>query len=264
MTPTATSPVYRSNATGIALPVPNSVVMRNTPLRAYGERLNHDFGIFVQDSWTMKRLTVNGGLRYEWLNAQVEAGGRAGRPLRAGTQVRRDKDVPNWKDSAPRFSAVYDLFGNSKTALKYSLNRYNQSRTTGIAETTTRSRRRRRTLTWTDLNNDDIAQGLRRPMQTARAYQLHVRRRRLRDQLRDLRRTSASRRRTPYGDFPRMDLEQGVEIQHELFPRLSVTGSWFHGDFHDLTSTINHAAFDGRSDAEPELHAVDGLQPADR
>ncbi len=41
--------------------------------------------------------------------------------------------MPNWKDWAPRFSTVYDLFGNGKTALKYSLNRYNQSRTTGIA-----------------------------------------------------------------------------------------------------------------------------------
>ena len=31
------------------------------------------------------------------------------------------ENLPNWKDSAPRFAAVYDLFGNAKTALKYSL-----------------------------------------------------------------------------------------------------------------------------------------------
>jgi len=30
-----------------------------------------------------------------------------------------------------------------------------------------------------------------------------------------------------------------LEVQHELFPRLSVTGSWFHGAFHNLTTTIN-------------------------
>ena len=49
--------------------MPDTVVVRNTPLARYGERLNYDFGIYVQDSWTMKRLTVNVGLRYEKLNA---------------------------------------------------------------------------------------------------------------------------------------------------------------------------------------------------
>jgi hypothetical protein len=28
-------------------------------------------------------------------------------------------------------------------------------------------------------------------------------------------------------------------IQHELVPRLSVSGSWFKGNFHNLTTTIN-------------------------
>ena len=28
-------------------------------------------------------------------------------------------------------------------------------------------------------------------------------------------------------------------MQHELLPRLSVTGSWFHGTFHNLTTTVN-------------------------
>ena len=42
------------------------------------------------------------------------------------------EDLPNWKDWAPRFSAVYDLFGNGRRSA-YTLNRYNQIRTTGIA-----------------------------------------------------------------------------------------------------------------------------------
>ena len=38
-----------------------------------------------------------------------------------------------------------------------------------------------------------------------------------------------------YGDYPRTwNLEHGLELQHELLPRLSTTGSWFHGSFHDL------------------------------
>ena len=41
--------------------------------------------------------------------------------------------MPIWKDLAPRFGVVYDLFGNAKTALKFGFNRYNESRTTFFA-----------------------------------------------------------------------------------------------------------------------------------
>ena len=153
---------YRSNSTGIAYSVPNSVVIRNTPLADFGERLNYDLGIFAQDAWTMRRLTLNMGIRWEALNAQVlEGNSPAGRfvPVRHFDAI---ENLPNWTDWAPRFSAVYDLRGDAKTALKFSLNRYNQQRTTGIADSynalvsaTSAS------LAWTDLNRDDVAQGTR-------------------------------------------------------------------------------------------------------
>ena len=72
-------------------------------------------------------------MRWENVKAQVLAGeSPAGRfvPARSFEAI---ENLPNWKDWAPRFAVVYDLFGNGKTALKYSLNRYNQARTTGIA-----------------------------------------------------------------------------------------------------------------------------------
>ena len=108
-------------------------MVRNTPV-ANGELLNQDLGIYGQDSWTLKRLTVNAGLRWERLNAQVAEGASpAGRfvPAREFAAV---ENLPDWKsDWAPRFAMVYDLFGNAKTAVKYSVNKYNLSRTTGIA-----------------------------------------------------------------------------------------------------------------------------------
>jgi len=42
-------------------------------------------------------------------------------------------NVPNWKDLSPRLGAVYDLFGNGKTAVKISAGRYVASQTVGIA-----------------------------------------------------------------------------------------------------------------------------------
>ena len=126
---------YRSNTTGIPFSVPDTVVVRNTPLLKHGERLNYDLGIYAQDSWTLKRLTLNAGLRFEKLNAQVEpATAPAGRfvPERTFAAI---ENLPNWgSDWAPRFAAVYDVFGNAKTALKYTLNKYNLARTTGIAD----------------------------------------------------------------------------------------------------------------------------------
>ena len=53
---------------------PSNVIVLNTAGQLYGERLNYDAAIFGQDSWTMNRLTVNAGLRWEALNASVMEG----------------------------------------------------------------------------------------------------------------------------------------------------------------------------------------------
>ena len=45
---------YRSPVGTPKWSVPDSVIVRNTPL-VYGERLNRDFGIYAQDSWKFKR-----------------------------------------------------------------------------------------------------------------------------------------------------------------------------------------------------------------
>ena len=220
---------------------PDSVVIRNSPLLKYGERVNHDIGLYAQDTFTMNRLTVTAGLRYEWLNAQVEAATTpAGRfvPARNFAEI---QNLPDWKDPAPRFALVYDLFGNSKTALKYSLNRYNQARTTGIASDYNPARSLTATLSWTDLNGDDIAQGgltfnADGTRQTPCVYLTAG----CEISLAGLATNFGSAALNIYGGYPRTwNLEHGLEVQHELFPWLSLTGSWFHGAFHNLTTTIN-------------------------
>ena len=67
--------------------------------------------------------------------------------------------MPNWNDFAPRMGLVYDLFGNGKTAVKYSLNRYNLSRTTGIAANYNPLLSQTATLPWVDKNRNDVAEG---------------------------------------------------------------------------------------------------------
>jgi hypothetical protein len=102
--------------------VPVSVTIWNVPFEVIENTTN--FGVFAQDQWTMRKLTLNLGLRYDSMN-----GAAPDQSLPAGIFVPARnfaavKDVPNWKNLNPRLGATYDLFGNGRTAIKTSLGRY--------------------------------------------------------------------------------------------------------------------------------------------
>ena len=96
---------------------------------------SNDLGIYAQDQWTIDRLTVNLGVRYDHINAQVPAQSHPG-PLaekyfgEAATRfvdafsINAINNVPNYHDIVPRLGAAYDLFGNGRTALKAALGKY--------------------------------------------------------------------------------------------------------------------------------------------
>ena len=224
---------YRSPVGTPAFSVPDSVVIRNTPL-VYGEKLNRDFGFYAQDSWKIKNLTINGGIRWENVVAQVLAGeSPAGRfvPERSFEEI---KDLPNWKDWAPRFSMVYDLFGNGRTALKYSLNRYNQSRTTGIAASYNPLVSSTSTLTWRDVNGNDIAEG-ERGCTGYPTIGCEI-------NFSTLSSNFGIAALNEYGNYPRTwNLESALEVQHEIMRGVSGSAAWFRGNFHNLTATINQS-----------------------
>lgn len=224
---------YRSNATGVRFTVPDSVVIRNTPLK-YGERLNRDLGLYVQDSWRLNRLTVNAGVRWEQIKAQVLAAeSPAGRfvPARKFEPI---QNLPNWKDWAPRFSAVLDVFGTGKTAIKYSLNRYNQIRTTGIATNYNPLLSQTATLPWRDANGDDIADGARGCTGYPRVG--------CEIDFSALSPNFGIAALNQFGDYPRTwNLENGLELQHEVLPGFSLSAAVFQGAFRNLTTTINQA-----------------------
>jgi hypothetical protein len=91
--------------------------------------LNNDLGIYGQDTWTFKRLSVTGGVRWEYLDNDINPqSAPAGRFVGARNfpliDCNTTKGLSCFKDWAPRVGAVYDLFGNHKTAIKAGVGKY--------------------------------------------------------------------------------------------------------------------------------------------
>ena len=137
--------------------VPFAVQIFNTPSYSEGD-VNADLGIFVQDTWTRKRLTLTPGLRWDHFNASLpEQVAAAGRFVPA-RDFPAQENLPNWNNVFPRLGAAYDLTGRGTTALKGNIGWYVQSQGTGFAMTYSPSIVAVDQRNWTDLNHDDIAQ----------------------------------------------------------------------------------------------------------
>jgi Carboxypeptidase regulatory-like domain len=105
---------------------PSTVTVFNTPLDAPGY-IQYDSALFLQDSWTMRRLTLNPGLRVEWFAAGMRATTAAAGRFAPARSYPKQYDLIEWgPDYAPRLSAVYDLFGDGRTALKTSASKYHR------------------------------------------------------------------------------------------------------------------------------------------
>jgi hypothetical protein len=220
--------------------VPFSVVVYNTPVINWAN-LNRNIGIYGQDSWTFKRMTVSYGLRWEnWSTGVRLQGMPPGRFV--GARQFGPEDLPAWKTVSPRTGVAYDLFGNAKTALKFSANRYQQMGTTGLANTYNPIALQSSQLAWTDLNKDDIAQGEFGCVYMTAGCEINF------NQLpRNFGAVvpGCSMIATP-GSIPcgnaqvDPDLKRtstwnyNVGIQHELLPHLSVSANWFHVEYYNL------------------------------
>ena len=139
--------------------VPLQVTVLNTPLRVE-EKLDGNFGVYAQDTWSMDRLTLNLGLRFD-VNKQSIVGQSAQVGRFANVPAYGDIAFPTWQDFSPRVSAVYDISGNGKTAIRAGFNKFSTAQTTGFAQLYNPTALTTAVLPWTDSNGDDIAQGER-------------------------------------------------------------------------------------------------------
>jgi hypothetical protein len=116
--------VFNSPNTNPTVPNPVQIQQRATPYLK-SQRQPAGVGVFAQDKWTLQQLTLNLGVRFDYLRITAPALHLGPAPL----VPTRNIDLPetqlvSWSDVTPRLAGTYDLFGNGKTAIRASVNKY--------------------------------------------------------------------------------------------------------------------------------------------
>jgi hypothetical protein len=113
--------------------IPNQLTQRALPL--IGQvNVDHNLALYAQDKWTTRRLTANYGIRYDYFASgfpEQTAGPAILAPARNITFPAQAN--LRWHDLSPRLGMSYDVFGDGKTAIKASANRYLQNEAAGSA-----------------------------------------------------------------------------------------------------------------------------------
>ena len=209
----------------------------------------HVTGLYVQEKWTIRRVTLQGGVRYDHVGSwfpEQQVGPDRFLPV-AITYAEHESPV-NMHDFSPRVGAVYDLFGNGRTALKATFGRYlepagstgiyagNHNPISLIVTNTNRS--------WTDANRNFVADcDLMNPnIQDRRADGADFcgawSNRNFGTAVVDT--TYDPDVLNGWGVRPR-NWDLWLSVAHTLFPRVSVEGSWVWRTWGNKTVTDNRA-----------------------
>jgi hypothetical protein len=133
--------------------VPQSITLWAVPFGLWED--STDISAFVQDQWTVRKLTLNLGVRFNNFNGSIpEQDLPAGYfvPARHTDPV---KDSPNFSNLSPRVGAAYDVYGTGRTAIKASLGRFTP-RNVGPVGNPLLTTAQSVTRTWNDADRDFV------------------------------------------------------------------------------------------------------------
>ncbi|MEO8259409.1 MAG: TonB-dependent receptor [Acidobacteriota bacterium] len=201
---------------------PFAIDVFNTPFDNRAD-VNADLGIFVQDTWTTRRLSLSPGFRWDHFNSSIPAQDAPAGRFVAARHFDAIPDVPNWNNYSPRFGASYDVTGQGRTALKGNVGVYVQSQGPGFASTYNPLFFSTDRRTWTDPNGDDIAQESELGPTSNLTF-------------------GVRRNQNPDPDIKRpFQWVWDIGVQHEVVRGLAVTVSFNQRSFHEITWTNNLA-----------------------
>lgn len=209
---------------------PVSVTVRNTPTTRLDD-LNADTGLFVQDRWTVNRLTLFGGSRFDYFNASYPDQTAPANPFVPARSITGKDCQPCWKDWSVRVGGSFDLFGNQKTALKTSVGKFLAANALGLTTSLNPLGAQSDTRTWRDLDGNNQAVNADGSPQFAEigpsnnnAFGL----------------PAGSLQIDP--NLPRSNnWEETISVQHELFKNVSITGGYYRRQFYKQQVTLNTA-----------------------
>jgi Carboxypeptidase regulatory-like domain len=210
---------------GAVTDFPFQVVVYNSPATSI-QNVNSDFGSYAQDTWTMKKLTLNYGARFEHFNASIPAESSAASTWIGARTFPAIPNVPNWNDWAVRLAAAYDLFGNGKTAIKANAGKYVAAQAAGYAQTFNGMSGATTTVGWSDIDRNGT----------------------ILDANGNIEVNEVGVRPSNFGQItsrPDPALARGYNweysavIQHELMPRFSVSAGYYRRDFYNLQVNDN-------------------------
>ena len=157
------APLGTPLATSARPPLPNSVTQF---IPANQDEAAWFAALYAQDQWTLKRLTINGALRWDNANSHFGktcVGPDVYTPLQycLNDPANGEGKGVDFNDITPRWGVAYDLFGNGKTSIKYSMGKYLQGAQVGGIYTASNAAAPGRTVNsytrvWRDLDGDRI------------------------------------------------------------------------------------------------------------
>jgi hypothetical protein len=218
-----------------SLPCPIGIAVANGPTAAE-QKVKSDLGIFAQDTWTINKLTLNLGGRFDHFNAEVPAQSAAAGPWIQARNFAAIKNVPNWNDWSVRAAAAYDVFGTGKTAIKLNASKYIASQAAGYAANFNGMTYSTQTRAWLDFD------GNRSILDAAGNIQFNE----------VLGGTSNFGQITSRPD-PKLrrgyNWEYNATVQHQLIERVSMTAGFYRRQFFnlDVTDNVNLAVTDWTS-----------------
>ncbi|HJU41429.1 MAG TPA: carboxypeptidase regulatory-like domain-containing protein [Vicinamibacterales bacterium] len=113
---------------------------------------------FVNDTWSMGRMTLNLGLRWDrykgWMPQNEQIAFAIG-PVSVPAQTFPEREFFTWNNVGPRIGLTYDLAGDGKTVVKASYGLFWHNPGPGVsADANPNQNNKSVTYTWTDRNAD--------------------------------------------------------------------------------------------------------------